>query len=323
MPGKIVIAASCIAALSMKGQRFPGIGETVASDVFLSEAGGKGTNQALAAARLGSEVAIIGSVGEDSYGDSILRTHREFGVNVQGVRRNANSHTGVAFVMINGDAKTMINIAPGANFKLTADDFENNATLVKGCDIIGFQLETNADFVEYGIRRAASMGKRTLLDPSPALHLDQSVYALLDFIKPNEVEAAMLTGIEVVDRDSAFEAARWFLDRGVKNVIVTMGRQGVVVLNQTTREYLVPPEVEAQDTTAAGDIFCGAMMHCLAEGMGLVESGHFATYAAAWSVQHLGAINAMPARNDVMTFLASRNQAPAGGSQVPAPPRLK
>jgi ribokinase len=308
MAGRIVIAASCIAALSMKGQRFPTVGETVAADVFLSETGGKGTNQALTAARLGSDVAIIGRVGDDLYGESIIKTHKEFGVNVEGVCKDGTSHTGIAFVMINSEGNNMIEIAPGANFKLTHEDFDNNEYLFKGCDIIGFQLEVNIDFVEYGIKKASAMGMKTLLDPAPARHIDESVYGFLDFIKPNEYEAAFLTEIEVVDEDSAFKAAQWFLDKGVKNAVITMGKNGVIILNHEIREHIVPPNVKAQDPSAAGDIFCGAMMHCLAEGMGLVESCRFAVYASARSVQTLGAINAMPTKQEVIDFRNSLNE---------------
>ena len=172
MAGKIVIAGSCLAALSMKSWRFPTVGETVAADSFISETGGKGTNQALAAARLGSDVAIIGCVGEDLYGESVIQTHKEFGVNIAGIRKDGTSPTGVAFVMINSEGKNMINVAPGANYKLTHGDFDNNEHLVKECDMIGFQLEINIDFVEYGIKKASSMGIKTLLDPAPVQHID-------------------------------------------------------------------------------------------------------------------------------------------------------
>jgi ribokinase len=302
MAGTIVIAGSCLVALSMKGRRFPTIGETVTADVFLSEAGGKGTNQALAAAKLGSGVSIIGRVGEDSYGERVIATCREFGVNIAGLRTDRAVSTGIAFVMIDGAGRSMVFLAPGANYRLTHEDFDVNERLIRECDIMGFQLETNPDFVDYGIKKAHAMGITTLLDPAPALPIDESVYGCLDFIKPNETEAALLSGIPVTDRDSAFEAAQWFFNRGVATTIITMGDKGVIVLNGTIKEHIVAPKVDAKDTTAAGDIFCGALMHCLAEGTDILESVRFAVYASARSVLTLGAIEAMPSRDQVLEF---------------------
>ncbi len=289
-------------ALSMKGRRFPSVGETVAAGTFISETGGKGTNQALAAARLGSEVAFIGCVGEDIYGKSAIQTYRESGVNITGLRTDRCSPTGAALVMINSEGKNMIMMAPGANFRFTPDDFDKNVPLIQNCSIIGFQLEINRDFVEYGIKKAHALGVKTLLDPAPAGPIDHSVYGYLDFIKPNETEAAFLTGIPVTDRDSAFQAAQWFLDKGVKNTIITLGENGVILVNREIRKHIAPPKVEALDSTAAGDIFCGALMHCLAENQDLLESVHFAVYASARSVLTLGAINAMPAKSEVIEF---------------------
>lgn len=308
MAGRIVFAGSCLTAMTMTCQRFPAIGETVIAADFITEAGGKGTNQALAAARFGSEVALIGCVGNDAFGEGVLQTFREFGVNIEGVRIDPTTPTGAAFVMVNRDGNNMIAVTPGANSAACSEDFDRNQHLVAGADIIGFQLELEMDYVEYGICRAAAMGIRTLLDPAPAKPLPESVYPCLDFIKPNEVEASLLTGIEVTDRDSAFEAAQWFLDKGVKNALVTLGEQGVVILNQNLREHLTPPKVVAKDSTAAGDIFCGAFMHGLTEGQDLMDAARFAVYASACSVQTMGGIQAMPTRQQVLEFIGAHNK---------------
>ncbi len=307
MAGKIVIAGSCLAALSMKVAKFPVLGETVAADLFISETGGKGTNQALAAARLGSKVFLIGCVGEDIYSKGILQTYKEFGVNTDGIRKDSSAHSGVAFVIINRDGNNMITVAPGANFKLTRQDFDNNEHLIKKCDIIGFGLALNIDFVEHGIKKAHSMGIKTLLDPAPVRSIDESVYCHLDFIKPNETEAAFLTGIEVVDENSAFKAADWFLDKGVKNAVITLGEKGVVILNHEIKKHIASPKVNVQDATAAGDVFSGAMMHCIADGMELIEAVRFGVYASSMSVQTLGAINSMPTKQEVINFRNSFN----------------
>ncbi|MCC6491751.1 MAG: ribokinase [Pirellulales bacterium] len=303
MRDKIVIAGSCIAALSMKGARFPAIGETVLAELFLSEAGGKGTNQALAAARLGGDVAMIGCVGDDLYGQGIVGKLAESGISVEGIRQQRGAHTGIAFVLIDGAGRNMIEIAPGGNFQLGPGDIERNEHLVTSAAIIGFQLETNVEFVEYGVKRAHALGVKTLLDPAPAQRLDPSVYAFLDFIKPNEVEAGLLTGINVVDVKTAFQAAKWFLRQGVKNALVTLGPHGVVVLNHELERHILPPQVPIQDTTAAGDVFCGALMHRLAEGADLAEACEFAVYASALSVQVVGAMKAMPTTPEVLDFM--------------------
>lgn len=303
MAGRIVLAGSCLTAMTMTCQRFPAIGETVIAADFMTEAGGKGTNQALAAARFGSEVALIGCVGSDAFGEGVLQTFREFGVNIEGVRIDPVIPTGAAFVIVNSAGNNMIAVTPGANAASSGDDFERNRHLVMGADIIGFQLELEMDYVEYGIRRAAAMGVRTLLDPAPAKPLPKSLYPCLDFIKPNEVEASLLTGVEVTDRDSAFEAAQWFLDKGVRNAIITLGEQGVVIVNEKLREHLTPPRVVAKDSTAAGDIFCGALMHGLTERQDLLDAARFAVYASAYSVQTMGGIQAMPTRQQVLEFM--------------------
>ena len=307
MAGKIVIMGSCLTALSMQGSRFPVVGETVVADTCFDEVGGKGTNQALAAARLGSDVAMIGCVGHDRFGEEISRVHREFGVRVEGIRVTPDARTGVAFVMIDGDGRNMIMVAPGANALLAPDDFERNLPVIQACDIIGFQLEVSPGVVEYGLRRASELGVKTLLDPAPARPLDLAIYRHVDYIKPNETEAALLTGIPVTDAESAFRAAQWFLDHGVKNALVTLGDKGVVVLNREVREYLTSPKVAAKDPTGAGDIFSAALMHGLAAGRPLVAAARFAVSAAAWSVQTLGVLTAMPTRQQVVDFQKEGN----------------
>ena len=281
------------------------MGETVAADIFFKETGGKGTNQALTARKLGSDVSLIGCVGNDAFAVGLIETYRQVGLDISALRTDAENHTGIAFVLINDDGDNMISIAPGANFTMTSNDFEDNIEIIKDCGIMGFQFELNIDFVEYGIKRAKSLGIRTLLDPAPARKLDEAVYPYLDFIKPNETEARFLTGVEVTDPDSAYGAAKWFLDKGVGTAIITLGENGVVVMNDNLQRHISAPKVEAQDPTAAGDIFSGALMHCLAENMDLIESCEFAVFASAKSVQSLGAIDAMPEKQDVLDFMAS------------------
>lgn len=302
MAGKIVFAGSCVTALTMICQRFPVVGETIIASDFCVETGGKGTNQALAASRLGSDVYMIGCVGDDSFGKDILQTHRDFGVNVDAVRLHPTTPTGTAFITVNDDGNNMISVFPGANSELDSDYFDKHLYMLEGAELVGFQLELPIDYVEYGIRKANSIGVTTLLDPAPAHPLSESIYQCLDYIKPNEVEASLLTGIEVKDKDSAADAAQWFLDKGAKNAVITLGEQGVVIRNSQIHEYLPPPAVNAVDPTAAGDIFCGSFMHGLAEGWDLLEAARFAVFASALSVQVLGGIGAIPEKQQVIDF---------------------
>ncbi len=306
MVGNIVIAGSCLIALSMKAERFPQVGETVVANMFFEETGGKGTNQAIAASKLGSRVSLIGCVGNDKFGKAILQDLNKFTVDTQAVRIDDSCQSGTAFILINDHGDNMISILPGANFKLTNDDFENNLDVIRKSDIIGFQLENNIDFVEYGIKRANELGIKTLLDPAPARHLNDSVYAHLDYIKPNESEASLLTKISVTDIDSAFKAAEWFLDKGVKNSIITLGQKGVVILNHKIKHYVVPPKTKAADPTGAGDIFSGALMHCLTNKMDLTAACEFAVYAATFSVRQVGVIQSMPTEQEVIDFRNSQ-----------------
>ena len=298
--GIVTVIGSYNVGLFLKGGRIPAVGETVIGDSFFEGGGGKGSNQALAAAKMGADVRFIGRVGGDKYGDDALGLYREFGLSPDGLIRDASTHSGISVIFIDGEGRNSIMVIPGANFNMTRADIDDRAELLKRSAIVGFQLENRLDVVLYGIRKCHDWGIPVLLDPAPAIELPRDIYKCITYIKPNEVEASALSGIDVRDEKSAGAAGKWFLERGVKTAVVTLGEKGAVTVGAEGTAVYAAPRVEPVDTTGAGDIFSGALLACLAGGLGLPESVKTASAAAALSVTKAGVVSAIPEYKDVM-----------------------
>jgi ribokinase len=298
----VVIIGSYNAGLSMKGKRFPQPGETFAADHFFEGPGGKGANQAVAAACFGAKTAFIGCVGADRYGQDALAMFKKYGIDTNAIRIDAIAHTGMAFIMIDESGQNMIEIVSGANQCITINDIDDATETIADARIVGFQLEGSIDIVDYSLCKARSLGVKTLLDPAPATKLDESLYPLIDYIKPNETEATILTGIAVRDADSARKAGQWFLDRGVRQAIVTLGKEGAVLVSEKGWRFFSAPKVKALDSTGAGDVFSGAMMSALAQDKDVDEAIIFASHAAALSTTRLGVVESIPELREVNEF---------------------
>jgi ribokinase len=301
---KVVIIGSYNVGLSMKGERFPELGETFTADQFFEGPGGKGSNQVIAASVFGADTSLVGCIGSDKYGKDALEVYKKYGISTEYVKIEPEIHTGVAFILIDKDGRNMIEIAPGANLRLTATDIESAEQEIRQATIVGFQLEGDVGLVDYGIRKVHSLGIKTLLDPAPAVKLKEDLYPQIDYIKPNETEARILTGIEVYDPDSAEKAGKWLTDKGVETAIITLGDKGSMVVNSSGSKYFQAPNVTARDSTGAGDIFCGAFMSALAENREIDEAIEFASHAAALSVTRFGVVESIPSLEEVKEFMS-------------------
>lgn len=290
----ITVVGSYNVGLFLKGEEHPKCGETVIGTTFHEGGGGKGSNQCIAAARLGAQAKFIGCIGNDTYGKSALELYRNEGVDTDGIKICEDIHTGISVILINSRGQNMISVIPGANYFLKNEDIDNAVDTFLESHIVGFQLESDIKVVEYGIRKCSELGVDVLLDPAPAQKLDESIYPCLTYIKPNENEAETLTGISVKDKQSAFSAADWFLDHGVKKVMVTLGDIGVVYSDGKDRKFFPSSNDKPLDTTGAGDCFSGAFMAALSRSASIEEAIKFAIKAAGISVTRLGVIEALP-----------------------------
>lgn len=305
----ISIVASYNVGLFLRGQRLPGPGETVIADSFYDGGGGKGSNQAIAASVMGAVTHLLVRLGKDRYGDDALAMYDHYGISTRLVHRDPTIHSGVSVILIDSHGRNMISVAPGANFKLSEADIDSAAEVLAESCLVGFQLENRVGVVEYGIRKVHALGVTTFLDPAPAIKLKEDLFPCIDYIKPNEHEAGVLTGIPVHDVEDALRAGRWFIEHGVKTAIITLGGLGAVWVTAHTEGHAVPPAVRAVDTTGAGDTFSGAFMAAVSREKPLEESIRFANTAAALSVTRLGVVDAIPSFTEVEEFQGSADKA--------------
>ncbi len=231
----VTIVGSYNVGLFLKGEKLPGPGETQIGQKFYEGGGGKGSNQAIAAAMLGAEVRFIGKIGCDKYGQDALRLYEQKGVSRQSIKIDGSLHTGISVIIIDAKGDNLISVVPGANLLLSKEELDQEAEVIAQSRLVGFQLESDPDVVVHGIKMAHAMGVPTLLDPAPVQSLPDDIYRHLTYIKPNEHEAAALTGIDVVDPDSAVKAAHVLLGKGVGNVIVALGETAACVSMRQAR----------------------------------------------------------------------------------------
>ena len=311
MTGKIALVGSYNVGLFLKGGRLPEPGETVIADTFVESGGGKGSNQAVAASMLGADVRFVGRIGSDRYGEDALAMYRRVGIDTAWIKIDDTIHSGISVILIDSEGENLISVAPGANLNLSARDIDAAETILRESLVVGFQLENSFETVDYGLRKVRSLGVSTFLDPAPAWKLPDDIYPSIDIIKPNEMEASILTGVRVDGPDTAEKAGRWFLDRGVETAIVTLGGQGAVLVTEGESEHFAAPPVGAVDATGAGDIFSGGFLAALSSGESLKEAVVFALHAASLSTEKLGVIESIPDRTEVLAF-TRRSSGPQG-----------
>ncbi len=296
----VVVVGSLNMDLVMRTPRVPVGGETLHGHEFSTLPGGKGANQAVACARLGAKVSMIGQVGNDGFGTTLRDGLAADGIDVSGVLQTTAVGTGVAMILVEDIGQNRIVLAAGANGALTPDDIEAQAALIGGAAMLVLQLEVPMPVVERAIAIAHNAGVPVLLNPGPAKPLAEALWSQIDILIPNESEAELLSGIAVTDAASAFTAARVFRQRGVKCVLITLGANGVAVIDDAGERHLPAHVVKAVDTTAAGDTFIGGLSAGLVEGMAMDEAVALGQRASALCVTRHGAQPSIPYRREIV-----------------------
>lgn len=301
---RIVVVGSSNTDMVVKGDRLPSPGETVVGGRFVIAAGGKGANQAVAAARLGAEVTFVARVGRDMFGDQAIAGYRREGILTDYIIQDPDEPTGVALILVDQKGENLISVASGANHALRPADVERAAEPIRSADILVLQLEIPADTVRAAAAIAHAAGVPVILDPAPAPDkpLDRELMSLLACIKPNETEAERLTGIRVVDEPSAREAAARLRQSGAQAAVVTLGAKGAVYDSPAGAGFMPAPRVDALDSTAAGDAFSGALACAWGRKLDLPRAIEYASAVAALSVTRLGAQPSLPKEDEVAAF---------------------
>ena len=307
MRAKIAVVGSLNMDLVVRAPHMPVPGETVIGSDFRTIPGGKGANQAVAAARLGAQVTMIGRVGDDDFGQAQLRNLGELGIDTTHVIVDPEAPTGIALITLDASGQNSIVLAPGANMRLTREDINAAQDAILQSDVLVLQLESPLEVVAYAIDVAHAEGVKVILNPAPARPLPKETLTRLDYLVPNERETALLTGIEATDINSAKKAAERLHGEGVGTVILTLGDRGAFLASAEESVHVPGYQVEVVDTTAAGDAFVGAFAVAVAQGQSLAEAVRYANAAGALAVTRLGAQPSLPTRREVEEFMKGRS----------------
>ncbi|WP_279131681.1 ribokinase [Photobacterium phosphoreum] len=303
---KLVVLGSVNADHVLQVPSFPRPGETLHGRNYQVIAGGKGANQAVAAARLNADIGFIACVGDDSFGINIRENFRMDGIDITAVKMEPNCPTGIAMIQVSDSGENSICLSAEANAKLTAAAIEPDLERIRQADYLLMQLETPLCGIEKAAQVAKDANTVVILNPAPARVLSDELLACVDMITPNETEAEVLTGITVTDAESAQQAANILHDKGIKTVMITLGAKGVWLSQDGRGDIIAGFNVEVTDTTAAGDTFNGAFVTGLLEDLSLELAIKFAHAAAAISVTRFGAQTSIPTRKEVDDFLAQQ-----------------
>jgi ribokinase len=296
---KIFVIGSSNIDMVVKTDKLPKPGETRLGGVFFMNAGGKGANQAVAAARLGGNVTLITKLGNDIFGKQTLANFEKENIDTANVFRDEITASGTALIIVDAEGENCIVVAPGANANLLPADIKKVKNFSEAAVIL-MQLEIPIETISYIAEKAKSNQQKIILNPAPAQKLDDELLNGLFLITPNETEASFLTGVQVVDPASASIAASVFLRKGVQNVIITLGSQGAYFQNNNLKLKMKAPLVKVMDTTAAGDTFNGAIAVAITEMMDWEQALQFAVQAASISVTRMGAQSSVPFRNEII-----------------------
>ena len=299
---QILVVGSSNTDMVIKAAHLPRPGETILGGTFFMNPGGKGANQAVAIARLGGPVTFICKTGSDIFGHQSQQLFEEEGINTSYVFSDSGNPSGVALITVDEKAENCIVVASGANSNLLPSDLEKAEEAIERADLVLMQLEVPMETVCFVADIAWQKGKKVILNPAPAHPLPADLLRHLYLITPNETEAEMITGVKITDESSAGEAARALSGMGVQHVIITLGSKGALIYSNGKAEMVPALKVEAVDTTAAGDVFNGALTVALSEGRSLKEAARFACKASAISVTRVGAQSSAPYRNEVDIF---------------------
>ena len=304
MKQKVVIFGSFVVDLAAKAPHFPGPGETVmGTAVSVVNPGGKGSNQAVAAHRAGADVTMITKVGRDTFGTVAKNFYIKEGMETSYIFDDESLPTGFALITIDEQtAQNEIVVVIGACDNITSDDVESCRNVIESAGILLVQLETNFDALFKVIDIAHNAGVKIVMNPAPAAAIPDEILRKVDIVTPNETEAQILTGVHIETVEDAQKAAAVFMDKGVKEVVITLGSKGAFAMNQEKFELVERLSVEAVDTTGAGDAFNGGFVTALSEGKDLFEALKFGNVTGALSVTRTGSAPAMPKREDIDVF---------------------
>lgn len=295
---KILIIGSSNTDMTVRTEKLPLPGETVLGGTFTMGHGGKGANQAVAAKRLGGDVAFVCKVGKDLFGDSSVKGYECEGIDISHILYS-ELPSGVALISVDADAENSISVASGANLDFSPEDIRSMENVIKDASILLLQLEIPVETVLEAARIASEAGLYVILNPAPACKLPEEIYRYVSLLIPNETEAGQMSGISISDCDSAESAAMVLMKSGTKNVIITLGSKGSMIYGENGSEFIPSRKVDAVDTTAAGDTYCGALSVALAEGKTLHDAAVFATAASSIAVTRRGAQDSIPTRSEV------------------------
>ncbi len=309
MKKKITVFGSFVVDLMGRTPHLPQKGETVIGSMFQMGPGGKGFNQGVAAHKAGSDITMITKVGKDAFADVALNIMKELKMNSDYVFSAEDVQTGVALIMVDENtSQNEIVVIPGACNNIKDEEIDKAEEVIKNSEYLLTQLETNMSAIESIVDIAHKNGVKVILNTAPIQPITDDLLSKVDMVTPNEVEAEILTGIKIETEEDMRNTAKYFFDRGVKQVVITLGHRGVYIADGAIDELIPAYKVKALDTTGAGDAFNGGLIAALAEGKSLKEAAKFANGLAALSVQKLGTTMSMPWREDIDAFLKAQNK---------------
>jgi ribokinase len=308
MSNNIVVVGSSNTDMIIKTNKIPKPGETVIGGKFYKAAGGKGANQATAAARAGGNVAFVAKVGNDLFGNEAIMGFKNDGINIDYLNKDSEEASGIALILVDSIGENSIAVASGANLNLLESDIKKAQEEISHAAVLLMQLEIPIETVEAAAKIACATGAKVILNPAPAQALSDDLLKCISILTPNESEAELLTGVEVNNENDAKKAAKILLEKGVELVIITLGASGALAATKEESKLIPGFKVDAIDTTAAGDVFNGALAVAISENKELHDSIRFAHAAAAISVTKIGAQPSAPNRSEIEEMLTSKLQ---------------
>ena len=297
----ICVIGSLNMDLVVNVDKMPKPGQTIIGSNFKEVPGGKGANQAVAMARLNGNVSMIGKVGEDGFGQTLINSLKNDKVDTTYIKTTKGA-TGVALITVDNNAQNSIVVSPGANFEVKEEDIDNNIEAIKNSDIVVLQLETPLNTIKYALKKSKELNKYTILNPAPALKLDDEIIKNVDLLTPNETELEIISGVNIETEEDIQKAAQIMIEKGVKELIVTLGSKGSLYINKEKSIFKKAYKVEAVDTTAAGDSYTAALAVALSKDKNIKEAMDFASKVGALSVLKEGAQSSLPTLEDVENF---------------------
>ena len=298
---KICVIGSLNMDLVVNVDEMPKKGQTLIGSQFKEVPGGKGANQAVAMARLNGNVSMIGKVGNDGFGQTLVNALKKDNVNTDYIKVEEGP-SGVALITVDKNAENSIVVAPGANFRVLKEDIDKSIDAIKESDIVVVQLETLLDTIKYVLQESKKLGKYTILNPAPAVKLDDDIIKNVDLLTPNETELEILSGLKIENEDDIIKAAEIMIQKGVKQLIVTLGSKGSLYIDKDNIKFKKSYKVDALDTTAAGDSYTGALAVAFSQDKDIEEAMDFASRVGALCVMKEGAQTSLPTIQDVLNF---------------------